>query len=387
MKPSPSRKIALVHDHLVAQIGGAERVLKIFHELYPEAPIFTLLYDKKRFDTFFPLTRIQTSFLQKFPFCALKYQWLLPLMPTATEQYDLSEFDLILSSSSAFSKGIITKSTTLHICYCHTPTRYLWTDAHSYVRELNIPGVIKRGLPLLLSGLRIWDRVAADRVDRFIANSKTVQERITKYYRRSSDIIYPPVETDTFYIAQTPGNYFLAGGRLVSYKRFDIIIEAFNNLGLPLKIFGTGPDYKTLRKLARKKNIEFAGQVSDAERAELFSKCLAYLNPQEEDFGITTIEAMASGRPVIALAAGGALETISDQITGTFFYDQDWPALADAIIRFKPETYDTHKIRDYAMQFGVDRFKKQISDYVERSLLEWQERQHMKQLRETKRLF
>ncbi|MBI4272272.1 glycosyltransferase [Candidatus Uhrbacteria bacterium] len=380
-------KIALVHDHLVAQLGGAERVLKIFHEIFPEAPIFTLLYDRKRFDSFFGDAEIHTSFLQKFPFTLLKYQWLLPFMPTATEQYDLSNFDVVLSSSSAFSKGIITKSTTLHVSYCHTPTRYLWTDTQSYVRELKIPSLIKRGLPFLLSRLRVWDRVAADRVDRFIANSKTVQERIKKYYRRKSDIIYPPVETEKLFISHTVGDYFLAGGRLVSYKRFDIIVEAFNNLGRKVKIFGTGPEYHTLRKLAKKPNIEFIGQVSDEERARLYSACIAFINPQEEDFGITTIEAMASGRPVIALAAGGALETISDGITGTFFYDQDWPALADAIIRFRPEDFSPERIREYSMQFNVDRFKNQIVEYIERSRIEWQERQHMKRLRETKKLF
>ncbi len=380
-------KIALVHDHLVAQIGGAERVLQIFRELYPEAPIFTLLYDKKRFGNFFGDANIQTSFLQKFPFSLSRYQWLLPFMPTATESYDLSSFDVVLSGSSAFSKGILTKSTTLHICYCHTPTRYLWTDSHSYVNELKVPSFIKRGLPFLLTKLRAWDRLAADRVDRFIANSKTVRERIKKYYRRSSDIIYPPVEIEKFSISNKPGEYFLAGGRLVSYKRFDIIVEAFNNLGLKVKIFGTGPEYKKLKRLAQKDSIEFVGQVDDTERAKLYSNCIAFINPQEEDFGITTIEAMASGRPVIALAAGGALETILDGVTGTFFYDQDWPALSDAILRFKPEQYDQEKIREYAMQFSVERFKKEIREYVDRAWSDWQEFQQMKRLRETKRLF
>ncbi len=379
--------IALVHDHLVAQVGGAERVLKIFHELYPNAPIFSLLYDQRRFDGFFESAKIRTSFLQKFPFRILPYQSLLPLMPTATEQYNLNEFDIVLTSSSAFSKGVLTRSTTLHVCYCHTPTRYLWTNSQSYVCELKIPNIIKMGLPFVLSGLRVWDRVAADRVDRFIANSKTVQERIKKFYRRKSDIIYPPVETEKFFISNPVGDYFLAGGRLVSYKRFDIIVEAFNNLGLKIKIFGAGPEYKKLKKLARRKTIEFVGQVSDHDRSDLYSKALAFINPQEEDFGITTIEAMASGRPVIALAAGGALETISDGTTGVFFYDQDWPALADAIIRFKPEEYSPIRIRGYSMQFGVERFKKQITEYIERSWLEWQERQHMKKLREEKKLF
>ncbi|MBI2483674.1 glycosyltransferase [Candidatus Uhrbacteria bacterium] len=379
-------KIALIHDHLV-QIGGAERVLKVFSDLYPDAPIYTLIYDESRFHDFIDRSRIRTSFLQSVPFSKSRYQWLLPLMTTATELHDLSKFDVVLSSSSAFSKGVITKSTTMHICYCHTPTRYLWTDSHAYTNDLKIPGLIKKGVPFLLSQLRLWDQLAANRVDHFIANSKTVQERIMKYYRRTSDSIYPPVALDKFYISEKVDNYFLAGGRLVSYKKFDMICEAFNNLGLPLKIFGIGPEQQKLRRISRKKNIEFLGAVTDAQRADLYSKCIAYIHPQEEDFGITAIEAMASGRPVIALAAGGALETIVDGLTGTFFYDQDWPALADAVIRFDATKYNPEKIRRHAMQFSVDRFKKEITGYVDRALERWQDVQHMKRLRETKRLF
>jgi len=379
-------KIALVHDHLT-QIGGAERVLKVFSSLYPEAPIFTLIHDEGRFHNFIDGARIRTSFLQRIPGSRSRYQWLLPLMPTATELHDLGQFDIVLSSSSAFSKGVITKSTTMHVCYCHTPTRYLWTDTHTYTNDLKIPRLIKKGVPFLLSQLRLWDQLAANRVDRFIANSKTVQERIKKYYRRASDCIYPPVAVDQFHISNTPGDYFLAGGRLVSYKKFDMICEAFNNLGLPLKIFGIGPELPKLRSIAKKKNIEFLGAVTDEQRAELYSKCLAYLHPQEEDFGITAIEAMASGRPVIALAAGGALETVVDGVTGTFFYDQDWPALADAVIRFDAAKYNPIKIRGHAQQFSVERFSKEVSSYINRAWDGWQEIQQMKRLRETKRLF
>lgn len=377
--------VALIHDHLT-QLGGAERVLKIFTELFPKAPIFTLVYDKKRMGAYFSHTKIIPSYLQNIPFATKKYQWLLPLMPNATESYDLSEYDLVLSSTSAFAKGVVTKSTTLHICYCHTPTRYLWTDTHSYLKELRQPRALKRVVPFFLSGLRMWDRLAADRVDKFIANSRTVQERIKKYYRRESSVIYPPVELDTFSLSHTAGEYYLAGGRLVSYKRFDLIIEAFNRLGLPLKIFGEGPEYKKLHGSA-KKNIEFIGGVSDTIRAKLYTQCIAYLHPQEEDFGITAIEAMASGKPVIALAAGGALETIVDKVTGVFFFDQDYAAIIDAVIRFKPEQFSPQIIRNYALKFSVERFKKEILAYTQTSWQDWQEIQHMRRLRETKMMF
>lgn len=375
-------KIALVHDHLM-QFGGAERVLEIFQELFSDAPIYTLVYDKARLGNIFSPDRVHPSFLQRIPGALPKYQWFLPFMPLATEQYDLSEYDVVLSSSSAFSKGAITKSTTLHICYCHTPTRYLWSDTHSYIREVHAPRLAKAGIPLILTGLRQWDRLAADRVDRFIANSKTVQERITKYYRRSSDIIYPPVDVASSEVGTGVGEYFLAGGRLVSYKRFDVIIEAFNRLNRRLVIFGDGPEIGKLKRMA-KSTIEFRGFVSVSERSRLYRDCVAFINPQEEDLGITVIEAAAAGRPVIALAAGGALETIIEGVTGVFFYDQDAPALIDTVLRFKPEQFKADVIRDHALRYSTDRFKREILQYVESSWNQWQEHQHMKRLRETK---
>ncbi|MBI4252875.1 glycosyltransferase [Candidatus Uhrbacteria bacterium] len=378
-------KIALVHDHLT-QVGGAERVLKIFHELFPAAPIYTLIHDRKKVENILPDADVRPSFLQRLPLSRKMYQWFLPLMPTATESYDLSAYDIVLSSASAFAKGVITKSTTLHICYCHTPTRYLWTDTHDYLRELRAPGPIKAYLPYLFTGLRIWDAHAAMRVDRFLANSRTVQERITKHYRRESTVMFPPVEVDQFSLGEGSGRYYLAGGRLVSYKRFDIIIDAFNRLGMPLKIFGVGPESEKLRKRA-KPNIEFCAGVSDEQRAALYRDCIAYIHPQEEDFGITPIEAMASGRPVIAYAAGGALETILDDVTGTFFYDQDYAALIDAILHFDAMRYDAATIRSYAVKYSVDRFKKELSDFINREWNTWQELQEIKRLRESKMMF
>ncbi len=355
-------KIALVHDHLV-QDGGAEKVLLALQEVFPGAPTYTLLYDRRRVSPEFASKDIRTSFLQRVPFGLKKYQWMLPLMPAATEAHDLSKYDVVVSSSSAFAKGIITRPGAIHICYCHTPTRYLWSDTHGYVQDLKAPRVLKAGLPFLLNKLRVWDRLSADRVDRFIANSATVAGRIRKYYERGSDVIHPPVETEKFSISDAPGNYFLAGGRLVSYKRFDLVIQAFNRTGLPLKIFGDGPLAAEYRKIARS-NIEFTGKVDDAAKAELYRNAIAFIHPQEEDFGITALESMASGRPVIAYRKGGALETVVDGVTGEFFDDQEWEELATAVIRFDASRYDARKIRAHAEAFDVKAFKRRIAAYV-----------------------
>ncbi len=359
-------KVALVHD-MLTQNGGAEKVFECFTELYPKAPIFTLLYNNKKMKNIFPPEKINTSFLQSCPFAVKKYKWYLPLMPQATESYDLNEFDLILSSSSAFAKGIIAPSNAVHICYCHTPTRYLWINSQNYINDLKYNKLIKKIINLNLTRLRIWDVLAAQRVDKFITNSKNVQKKIKKYYNRNSEIIYPPVETEKFYISEKKENYFLAGGRLVPYKRFDLVIEAFNRLNLPLKIFGSGPEFKTLKKKA-KKNIEFLGFISDQDKAKLYSNALAFIHPQEEDFGIMLVEAMASGIPVIAYRGGGALESLLPQTTGEFFNRQTWEDLADKIIHFNPENYNPQTIRQQAEKFSVKNFKKKINAFIEKTL-------------------
>ncbi|MCH8049394.1 glycosyltransferase [Patescibacteria group bacterium] len=355
-------KIALVHDHLT-QSGGAERVLEALQAIWPQAPTFTLLYDERAMSNAFGHRDIRTSFLQKMPFSLKKPRWYLPLMPTATERYDLSGFDVIISSSSAFSKGIIPPSDALHLCYCHTPTRYLWSDTHSYVDELRVPRIVKRFLPPLLTHLRAWDRLAADRVDFFIANSQTVKRRIAKYYRRESDMIHPPVDVDQFSISERPKDYYLIGGRLVSYKRYDIVIDAFNKLGLPLKVFGTGPIEIDLRRQAAD-NIKFLGRVSNEERSRLFADAIAFLHPQEEDFGITPVESMAAGRPVIAYRKGGALETVEDGVTGLLFDEQSWEEIADTILHFRPEAFDPRAIRKHTEQFSLQAFHENMHDYV-----------------------
>ncbi len=355
-------RVALVHDHLI-QSGGAEKVLEAIAALYPTAPIHTLLYDAKNMDPVFGHRDIRTSFLQQLSFSHRFARWLLPLMPSATESHNLEGADVVLSSSSAFAKGIIVPEHALHISYCHTPTRYLWTDTHSYVEEQKAPRLVKKFLPVLLSHLRNYDRLSAERVDHFIANSKTVKARIARYYQKDSTVLYPPVETEKFYLTGTPGEYFLTGGRLVSYKRFDLTIKAFNKLGLPLKIFGTGPLYKELRALA-KENIEFVGSVSDTVKAELYANAKAFIHPQEEDFGITVIEAMASGRPVIAYRKGGATESITAD-TGSFFDVQTHEDIADAVYHFKLEAFNPETIRAHAETFSVANFQRKLQETVE----------------------
>lgn len=363
-------RVALIHDHLT-QSGGAERVLEALQSIWPQAPTFTLLYDAKTMDAQFGHRDIRTSFLQKMPFSISKNRWYLPLMPTATELYNLSEFDVLISSSSAFAKGIIPPSHGIHISYCHTPTRYLWSDTHDYIRELNVPGALKRFLPLLLSYLRTWDKLAADRVDHFIANSETVKHRINRYYRRDSDVIFPPVEVNDFQPNDNKKSYYLIGGRLVSYKRYDLVVEAFTKTGLPLKVFGSGPMEQQLKKMAGD-NVTFVGRVSNTERAHLFENAIAFIHPQEEDFGITPVESMAAGRPVIAYRKGGATETIIDGVTGQFFDHQTWEEIADTVLHFDHTQYDPKKIREHAETFSLQLFHKNIHDYVE---AKWEEHQ------------
>lgn len=355
--------IALIHDFLI-QDGGAERVLSAFSEIWPEAPIFTVVADHKKWQKEFGNRQIHTSFLQKFPFALKFYQAYLPLIPSAVRSFQLDEFDVVLSSTSAFAKGIKTNRETLHICYCHTPTRYLWSDAYSYIEELPYSSLVKKAILKMLPVLRKWDVFASKNPDFFIANSKMVQRRIGRYYGRTAEIIYPPVETKNFSISQNIGNYYLIGGRLVSYKRYDLAIQAFNRLGLPFKIFGVGREYKRLKAIA-KKNIEFLGAVSESGKAELYRRAAAFIHPQEEDFGLTAVESMASGRPVIAYAAGGALETVVPGFTGELFENQTWEALAFVILKFKPENYNPEAIRNFALQFDIEVFKQKILSYVE----------------------
>ena len=292
--------VALIHDHL-NQIGGAEKVLKAFTEAFPKAPIFTIVYNEAIAGEFFPDTRVIGSFLQNKKLARRFFKWFLPLMPTAVESFNLKGYDLILSDSSAFSKGVITDIDAHHICYCHTPTRYLWSDSWEYIVELeHSNAVIRKFLPPLLTYLRLWDYQAAQRVDSFIANSHFVSKRIKRFYHRDSSVIYPPVETDKFQLIRDKRNYFVIMSRLRPYKRVDLAIEAFNEMRLPLKVIGGGWEVKYLKKQANK-NIEFLGEVTDTRlKNEIIGGARAFIHPQEEDFGIAAVEAASCGTPVSA---------------------------------------------------------------------------------------
>jgi glycosyltransferase involved in cell wall biosynthesis len=359
-------KVAFVHDYLI-QDGGAERVLLALHELYPEAPIFTLFHDPKRTHEGFRNARIIHSRLNRLPFAPRRYQWYLPLMPRAIEEFDLTGFDLVLSSSSSFAKGVIAAPHALHICYLHTPTRFLWQERVGYVNELPQPAIVKKFLPPVLHRLRQWDYTAAQRPDVIVTNSATSLARIKRYYRREASVIHPPVETDAIPFSTHRGSYWLAGGRLVAYKRFDLVVRAFAKLNLPLKIFGDGPERKKLQNLAGSKTT-FLGRVDDRAKIELYQHAIAYLAPQVEDFGIANIEAMSAGRPVIAFGEGGAGETILPGITGEHLEVQCWEDIGNAVIRFDPTRYDPLRIHAHAGQFSKTVFQERIRALIAASV-------------------
>jgi len=357
-------KIAIVTDFLT-QLGGAEKVLEVVHEIWPEAPVYTLIYDQSLTRGIFSSYQIHTSFLQKIPLAKKYYRWFLPLMPKAIEKLDLNDYEIIFEICSSFSKGIIAKKPK-KICYLLTPTRYLWVEPEEYLRNLRgLENLAKIFLPKVLNQLRVWDLKAIKRPDYLIVISNFIKERTKKYYQREADaVIYSPVDIEKFYISKKIENYFLVISRPRYYKRIDLVVEAFNKIKIPLKIIGMSK--KEGKKLCKKieKNIEFLGYVSEEKKARYLSSCQALIHPQEEDLGLTAIEAMASGRPVIAYASGGALETVIDGETGVFFDEQNWESLADAVIRFRSEKFNPEKIREHSKKFSKEEFKKKIKDFV-----------------------
>ncbi|HKL17210.1 MAG TPA: glycosyltransferase [Patescibacteria group bacterium] len=358
-------RVALVHDFLT-QYGGAEKVLSAFSEIWPKAPIYTLFYDKKEMRKAFSNKDIRVSPIQNLPFAKKKYRWYLPLMPSAVERFNLSHYDLVISDSSAYSKGVITRPSTTHISYIHSPTRYLWSDTYTYLESLSgVERLVKKFLPPILTLLRQWDVSAAQRPDYLISNSNFVSKRIKNYYFREPEkVIYPPVEAKNLKISKEIGDYFLIISRFRPYKRVDLAIKAFNKLKIPLKVVGTGND-KNLKKIAGP-NIEFLGFVSEEKKAELLSKARAFIHPQKEDFGITAVESMASGRPVIAYKKGGALDTVVEGKTGLFFKEQTCQCLVKKVKEFENMKFDPEKIRKHALGFSKESFKKQIKEFVEK---------------------
>lgn len=354
-------KIAIVHEWLTVY-GGSERVVEALHEIFPEAPIYCLVYDEKRMPERFKTYDIRPTFLQHVPMAKKHYQLFLPLMPYAYEQLDLTEYDVVITSSSSCSKGIITRSDALNICYCHTPIRYAWECYYDYTRDF---GKLKK----LLIGwqmhhIRMWDRLAADRVDYFIANSNYIRQRIGKYYRRDSEVIFPPVNTH-LYAPKPKEDFYLIVSRLVAYKRVDLAVQAFNALGLPLVIIGDGGEMDTLRKMA-KSNVQLLGRLSDEEIADYYSRAKAFVFCGEEDFGITPVEAQAAGTPVIAYGRGGVLDTVIDGKTGIYFQEPTVESLIAAVQQFEEHgvTYTVEELQVHAEKFSLKRFHQEIDAYI-----------------------
>ena len=354
-----TRKVALVASWL-NQYGGAERVLEAAHDVFPDAPVFTSTYWPAAMPAAYRTWDIRVSYLDRIPIA--NQRLLLPLYPSAFQALDLRGYDTLLSITSAFAHGVRVPPGARHICYCLTPARFLWSY-HEYVERERIGRLPRAVLPLFVRRLRAWDRRAADRVTQFVSISTQVRERIAKYYQRDSTIIYPPVDVERFHVCDTPDDYFLILSRLVPYKRIDLAVQAFNELGLPLVIAGDGRDRARLQEMA-KPNVKFQGRVSDDESRDLLARCRAFLFPGEEDFGITPLEANACGRPVIAFAGGGALDSVVEGVTGEFFRAPTAGALAEVICTFDDRKYDSQVIRKHAESFGTAVFKDKIGQIV-----------------------
>lgn len=362
-------KVAIVHDWLTGMRGG-ERVLEILCELYPDAPIYTLFYNPPRMSKAINERKIRTSFLQKLPFSLRMYRRYLPLFPTAVEQFDLREYDVVISSSHCVAKGALTTSDTLHICYCYTPLRYAWDMYEEYFGKDRVGCVERSIIRPVMNYLRVWDVASSRRVDCFAAISDNVARRIEKYYRREAQVIHPPVDTSFFIPGDDRGDFFLVVSAMVPYKRVEIVVDAFNKLGLPLKVVGGGPLRKEIQRKA-KRNVEFLGEVSDNELLKLYQRCRALVFAGVEDFGIAPLEVQAAGRPVIAYGRGGFLETVVEGKTGIFFSEQSSFSLIDAVGKFQKMDFDPELIRNHALQFDTNVFKQEIHDYVEKRYQEW----------------
>lgn len=355
------KKIAIVHDWLI-DMGGAEQVIVNFKKIYPQAPIYTLLCNEERLVDDLKETNIHTSFLQKKKKIT-DHKKYFPLMPLAFENFDLNEYDIILSSSSCCAKGVLTKPESIHICYCHTPMRYAWDQREQYLE--NTKGIKRKLIKFLLHYMRMWDYISANRVDYFIANSTEVQKRIKKHYGRDSIVINPPVRCKLFDISQNDGDYYLVLSRLVKYKRYDLAVKACNELNKKLVIIGEGPEKEKLQSIANE-NVTFLGRQPDEVVKKYMSECKALIFPGKEDFGIVPVEAQASGRPVIAFGEGGVLDSVIPNKTGVFFYEQTVESLKEAIKKFENMKFDKNEIRKHALEFDESIFQQKMKQYIEK---------------------
>ena len=363
-------KVAIVHDWLVGYAGG-DRVVDCMHHIFPDAPIYTLVYDRDNMPAWFRDYDIRTTYIQKLPFATKIYRSLLPWMPAAFEALDLSEYDLVLSSCSSCSKGVITRPDAVHICYCHTPTRYVWDFYYTY--RANANWLVRRVMPHQMHKLRVWDKCAADRVDYFIANSHYIAQRIKKYYRRDADVIYPCVHINEEPLLPKE-DFYLTVGRLTWYKRVDLAVAACTRLGKKLVVIGGGGELSKLKAMAGP-TVEFlGGGLSDAEVRGYYLRAKAFLFPGEEDFGITPVEAQSAGTPVLAFGRGGACESVLDGRTGLFFHEQTVDAVAGCIQRFEAEgvACTAEQIRDHSRSFSEARFEQQMKDYCMQRYRDWQ---------------
>jgi glycosyltransferase involved in cell wall biosynthesis len=351
--------IALAHDSFT-QEGGAERVIEALHELFPDAPVFTLVI-RRQFREKYKSWDIRTSWLQVLFNWVPKLQFLLPLIPWAVSSFNFSEFDLVISSSSGFIKNIRVPKAAVHINYCHTPTRFLWSD-ENYINQ-EVPFLIRPFIKRLLIRMKKSDFKGAQRVNFFIANSREVQKRIKIYYQRESQLIYPFVDTDFWNQTKDKENYFLLAGRLQAHKRNDLIVEIFNKLGLPLHVAGVGRQEKYLRSIA-KQNIIFLGRLADEQLRDQYSGALGFIFPQLEDFGLMPLEAASCGTATLAFGKGGALETIIPGVTGEFFNDYDERSIEQLILNWDATKYKFSELREQAKKFGKQNFKLQIQNYV-----------------------
>lgn len=366
-------KVALVHDYL-NQRGGAERVLAVLHEMFPEAPIFTSIVDWDNLLPELTSATIHPSWMQKLPGLKRHFKKYLPLYSLAIESHDLRDYDLILSSSSSFAKGAIKGPQALHICYCYTPMRFIW-DYENYIKRERLNRLTRGILPLFIARLREWDLKTRFRPDYYIAISTVVRERILRLYGIDAEVIFPPVEAKKFISApRREENFYLIVSRLNAYKRIDLAIEAVNRLGLPLKIVGSGPFISSLKKIA-KKNVEFLGRLSDEELKEYYGRCKALIFPGEEDFGIVPLEANAAGKPVIAYRGGGAIDTIIQGVNGIFFEENTVESLIEAIDRFEKGKYEFNpeRIQAQALRFDKEIFKDKMRRFIDRKYAQFRQ--------------
>jgi len=358
-------KVAIIHHWWLVN-RGAERVIKAMVEIYPNADLYIHVYDEDLVRNTLGSEfkgNIYSSFIAKLPFAKKYYQKYLPLMPLALEQLDLSKYDLIISSESGPSKGVITRPDALHVCYCNSPMRYLWDLYSEYLA--NSSKFIRIAFPLIAHWLRVWDRVSADRVDFFIANSTFIASRIKKFYRREAEVIFPPVNVGHYNHQQKKDNFYLYMGALVVYKRADLAVEVFNKLGLPLVVIGEGDLFEKLKAIA-KPNVQILGRLPESSVKDYMQRCKALVFPGLEDFGIVPVEAMAAGAPVIAYKKGGVLDTVIENITGVFFEEQTIESMSEAVLKIENNEiqFDINQIRAHAEQFDKSIFKEKLKESI-----------------------